>query len=220
MSKSGKKIKCIALTRKGRQCPNDALDGTNYCHINSHNPKKFIKKGNKLKWYEIIGLFVKKIFTSLWSVIVIISVMLAFYIFYPKVSVAPSSSLNLQNALMTPFIISNEGNMTIKEVTYLFEPYNVGADRGRGFVNGDSKRGGVKMTTNDIVPTLEPGEKKTMIFPPQIKFAFTIASVDMAIHVRFRLPFLPFIQWERVFRFITARDVNGVLNWYPMPRSQ
>lgn len=139
-------------------------------------------------------------------------------LFYPKISVYASSSLDPQSALLTPFVISNDGNIPINDVQY-----RLGVQEIR-FTNGQKMIGQPNFTSSfsgpgNSVAKISPDEKFTILSPLQFNPSGIVAFADIAVIIDFNPAFLPF-KMHKVFRFITSTGADGKLYWYAQPVSK
>jgi hypothetical protein len=70
---------------------------------------------------------------------------------------------------------------------------------------------------NNVVPVLRVNEKYTVIFPHSFQIGSNVTSADIALVVRFALPWLPFVPREKMFRYVAYGDAEGKFNWAPQP---
>ena len=138
--------------------------------------------------------------------------------YLPNISVSPSTTLNPQNVLLTPFIITNNTNMSIVDVKYSNSIRSLKTENGMTIDGGNEFKSRIT-DSSKLIPQIKAHEQDTMIFPTQFK-TDPPSFVDMAIVVNFKLKFIPFKSWERLFRFVTAKDVEGKLHWYPLALSK
>lgn len=149
----------------------------------------------------------------LWEIFAGIAVIVGFIaIFYPRISVSPASSLDPQSTSLPPFIISNEGNITLNKVEGMTAIKSIELASGMKLVGPDSFTGGVILDKNRA-PVMKPGEKLTVFSP----FEFgnnPVSFADIAISVSYELPIVH-VKMEKVFRFTTEKG-----NWFPQPVSK
>jgi hypothetical protein len=170
------------------------------------------KKGARKKiWKTILGI--PAIFGFLAAIFGVV------VYFNPRISVSPSFSVNPRNALLTTFVISNDGYTSIKNVKFAISIKDIKTSDGL-HINGDPTFKGRLTEANNIVPVLRANEKYTVRFPSQFDIGSNVTSADIALVVRFTLPCLPFVPWEKMFRYIPYKDVEGKFNWAPQPLSK
>lgn len=161
----------------------------------------------------------KNLSKRVWQIFGGIALVVGFVaIFYPRISVSPSSSLDPQSPLLTPFVISNDGNIDLTDIKYMLGMRNI------KFVDGREFTGETNFTSrftgpNNTIAKLSVGEKSTILSPLQFNPGGAVDFADVAIVVGFKPSFLP-IKMEKVFRFITSKGNNGKLNWYAQPLSK
>ena len=143
-------------------------------------------------------------------------------IFYPRISVSPASSLDPKSALLTPFVISNEGNIPLTNIVICLGLNKIKTQTKHGHIEHVSYDGPFSALFCDpetAVSVLLPSEKYTVLSPLQFNPNGSVAFADIAIIVNFNPAFFP-IKMKKVFRFITTTGADGKLYWYAQPLSK
>lgn len=156
-----------------------------------------------------------------WSAIGIVAVGFGIYVGYvqlsPRISVSASAALNPSDPFSTPFVISNDGYLPIRDVEFLCRLTDVNA-RPPGInlsfenisVQGpDQFLGDKNQQTRDIAAGGHATTKCNLspLFP-----VMPIENADISITVIFRPAFFR-SQKAKYFRFVTARGSDGQLRW-------
>jgi hypothetical protein len=174
--------------------------------------KQFARKLKLSRWFRIpASLF--------WKFVVVLSVIVgliaALLTFLPRLSMSSSESLDPSTPFSTPFVVSNDGLLSINDVTcYCLIRRVVIADRGDITVSNN-----IVYSDSLPVPNLAPGEKTTVSCPPLLPSEPRITRADMDIVLRFRPYGLPWYR-EKAFRFTTEIASDKRLHWYPRSGSQ
>lgn len=150
---------------------------------------------------------------------IFVSIVTIIWFFSPKISASPSFFINPKNALSMQFVISNNGNTSIKNVKFLVSIRNIKTSDGLNII-GDPNFKSRLTEANNIVPALNDGESYTVQFPPQFMIGNNLDSADIALVVHFTIPFLPSRPFERIFRYNACKDTEGKFHWSPQPLSK
>lgn len=161
----------------------------------------FIKGWKLLVWLGVIG-----------------GVVTFALVFYPRVSTSTAETLDAQQPLLTPFIISNDGMISLKKIQFFIGLGSITTSSGF-HVQGSPDFSSLLTVTNNTIPILKAGEKYTVLFPVNFKVG-DVNYANIAVIIRFKHPFLPWRIWQYTFRFTTVRSANGRLQWYPQSLSQ
>jgi hypothetical protein len=136
----------------------------------------------------------------------------------PKIAISPFASVSPDDTFATPFLIKNEGYLSLQAIQYYCALYD--------FKFKDSAikrwaRKNVLFSTKPklATPKLKPNESTTILCDFRA-FSHAGGSVgpmndgDMAIVASFRPSFL---FWRREYRqrFTTMKSANGILYWHP-----
>jgi hypothetical protein len=138
--------------------------------------------------------------------------------FLPRISVSPSDPVDPANPFSSSFTITNANIVPLREVTALLGIGQIATEPAQNRPN--------------FVPTftsrLTMPNWKDHVLSMDEKFTITLADAfglppgvrlsggDIAIVITYKPWFLPFRR-EKVFRFITHRQSNGILYWYSQP---
>lgn len=179
------------------------------------NPKSTIQSRN---WRFIEPI--RKTPKLAWKIVVFISVIFGIYatwvqVFSSRLSVSVENALDPKNIFSTPFIISNDGYVSL---------YDVQIELGVGEMNSKNDRSLNKEPTfnsklrfpNSTAKELMPTEKLTYKVPINSK---SIKIADVAISISYR-PEWGIWRKEDRFRFQTSRASDGQLYWMPNPLSK
>jgi len=175
--------------------------------IEKQNPKSALSNLN------FIWALIKRTSLFVWAVIVAITVIVGLVgvvELYPRVSVSSNESLDPSTPFSSPFIVSNEGLLSIYDVEFQCDIKNVEA-------TNNIKLGGFStMRPVKVIPIINPAGKETTqcarnsFAPASGKFE----NADISIVVNFRLFWIP-LSLTRKFRFVTEKDKSGQLHWFP-----
>jgi hypothetical protein len=173
---------------------------------NKKQPKPALRQSSSLKW-----------FVRFWKTICIVSVVLGLIVsllsLIPNISVSTSQSLDPNDPLATPFIITNHGLLPIHsiEIRCLFNKVAT--------VDNVQVMGIELGYVKPPLPILYKYEQKTFWCPKGIKFRTPINFGDISIIVSYRPDWL---MWRQIklHRFETVRNKSGILFWYSKPLSE
>ena len=142
--------------------------------------------------------------------------------FIPKITVSPANSLDNSNPFLTPFTISNDGYLSIYDVQFMCavkEIKGINMKTKIPLVISGAENFKSKMHSKfHVAEVIAPNEKYTQVMPlPNFFLHYQIKHADIAILVSFRpIKWFP-LKKEKNYRFITAQNINGHLQWYPQP---
>jgi hypothetical protein len=146
--------------------------------------------------------------------------------FVPRLSVSPQTPLVSSNAFTAPFLVSNDGFITLYKVTAAC------AAKGVLYVDPDQPNkklmlewaGGDEHETGGMLSPEDAPE-----IPPTGKVAFHCALTDLPMPaewvcsahilliIKYHAPMLPFIDRYRRQRFELVRDSTGQIRWLEEP---
>ncbi len=163
--------------------------------------------------------FWKVLYKIIGSIIYIAAAVGTFYgivaLIYPAISISQSSLLNPIDPFSSFFIVSNDGNLNIKSITFDCVIHNLTSPK-LNVVGSDFQDHKYDL---DI---LKPGEKTSIKCPlgSFIKLEDTpnYNNVDIILAIRFKVGFLPWYQ-NRLYRFVIEQGSDNTLHWYPQPNS-
>ena len=149
-----------------------------------------------------------------WKIFVVVATIAGFIgfimIFHPSISVSPAPSLDTENPLLTPFIVSNDNDyLSIYNVQYRVNFQGEAAPpKGRGAFS-------LALDNSDhIISRIGPKEPFTISLPVQYSQGAIVEFADISILVEFEaFKYIP-IKQSRTFHFNTAKKSDGSLNWY------
>lgn len=134
----------------------------------------------------------------------------------PHVTVTQNQALDPSRPLTTPFVITNEGPLAIRDVNFFCTPYNIQTRSGGGLGSTN-----VGFTQSSLWPGLmQPGEQGTIECLTGVEIGSKqdpIVLGEVGITVTFKAWYVPFKTFERKSRFVTQSDPEGRLYWYPQP---
>jgi hypothetical protein len=159
-----------------------------------------------------------------YAIVPVIATLMALYWgLTPSISVRPNTMLeNGGNAILTPFTVYNNGRFPIYNVKISCAPKYIRGSDGLRFYNfsSDGKDYGAIFTySNVFVKKVAAGGEYAQYIPLAnwAKSGFNPTEGDMAIIVSFRIiKFAPF-EFNRKFRFISAKSKDGSLVWIEEP---
>jgi hypothetical protein len=139
----------------------------------------------------------------------------------PRISVSPSASLNPSDPFSTPFEVSNDGYLSIRDVQFLCRLTDVQAQppginlsfENIGVMGPDQFLGDKSQNIRDIGPGRQATTKCNLspIFP-----VMPIDRADISITVSYKPDYLWSPRSED-FRFVTVRSSDGQLRWVRQP---
>lgn len=149
---------------------------------------------------------------ALW-VLGIFGTFLGIYAFWvPRLSIATQSSLDPNNPLATPFVVSNNGYLPVFNVDFICGIGHL------DFANG-SRFEEFGMTTTEMhEDRIGTDEQATVRCDWMVKGS-PITDGDISIIVKFE-PFMFPKQRDKSFRFVSVRNSSGNLQWIPKPLSK
>jgi hypothetical protein len=126
-----------------------------------------------------------------------------------RVSVAPSAAINPHDTFSTPFVVTNEGVLSVKDVQFSCH-YNKILDAG-----GNNWTTIIQDNTRNI-PEVSPSHAAT-VQCSSITSNKPFTYAEMSIIVSFRPSLWPWRKAPETFRFIFRRSVDGAIHWLPQP---
>ena len=131
------------------------------------------------------------------------------YDFSPKISVSPYQLLDGSDPFSAPFIIANEGYLTLQNVSAICSLEDI------QFQNKTQFNDFGVLGRTDVAAIISPGEKMTVKCRLTETFSVPskLATADILIVVKYSS------LWERTrsFRFVTAKGADGSWHWLPQP---
>lgn len=134
--------------------------------------------------------------------------------FLPRISVEPSPPMQAGDLLTAPFVISNDGILTLHNVSFYVYLHHIEDAMGRPVIT-NNKRG--MEPIGYLIPALSPGEKSTTGLPHP--FAEPTISGDIDFVVTYHPAWLPWEQ-KKAFRFGGSRESDGTLIWRHLASSK
>lgn len=191
--------------------------------------KKFKKKhGSKQKTLEKSKSNTsdsrKSIGSKLWLIVQIIMGVLSLWgiilttwvIFYPRVSVCPGDALDSSNPANTPFIIKNQGYVSIHNVVSS-SPMNIITYPGGTVAKAEVPFDNSFSNPQQVAKVIAPEKQFTILLPFIYMENNKIEESDIAIKLTFNpIKWLPW-QYETIHRFVSVKDKDGQWKWYPQP---
>jgi hypothetical protein len=154
----------------------------------------------------------RKFAATIWYVLVSVATLLSlggYYTFVPRLSVSASSALNPSDPFSTPFILSNDGNLSIYAIKYSCELNLIETDTDIVFKNSRISNFTSQRTE------LEPSGKDTFSCPFSSVVGFSgprVAIADVTLAVSFQTYFN--YPSKRTFRFVTETASDKKLYWF------
>jgi hypothetical protein len=167
----------------------------------------------KVKFLGIIKRF--------WSIIPIIAVLISLYLaLNPSISVAPNTMIkNDDNAILTPFTVSNNGHFSIYNVKCSCAPKYILSSNYVNIASLNGDYSSVFTASNMIAKKIVAGGEYTEYMPLSVlaNSGLNPTKADIAIMVSFRI--IKFVPWEfkRKYRFITTKAKNESVVWIQQP---
>jgi hypothetical protein len=143
----------------------------------------------------------------------------------PNLSVVPSTVLDVKRPLATQFSVTNNGLVSLTDVTFSFALGSMTKANGARVDTYDPATGKTSTVLSERAPVFQSAENmRGRTIEPQrtetINNDFTfisdipIAYADIGIFVRYRVSFLPWAH-KRLYRFETQKLADGTLVWAP-----
>jgi hypothetical protein len=134
-----------------------------------------------------------------------------------RISVSSSEALNPSDPFSTPFVISNDGYLPIKETLFSCGFRNVSYTA----VDIDFSKGVESQYAAPPIPTIGGGEKTTAwcFNPTETGMFGDIEQAEVDIVIRYRPAWLPWGQEKRA-RFLAVSGKDGKLYWLPKALSE
>lgn len=154
-----------------------------------------------------------------WALFLVVGALLGFvtaiYAFLPRISVVPAMTLNSKNPLTTPFTVRNDSLLPIHNVLWSTKINKLESKKQNVVL-----RGGIffQLIVGPPIKVMRPGETTSAFLFCPIGLP-PLSSCDVALEIKYRPSFLPWIKTE-YFRFTTAADANGELHWCPTAESE
>jgi hypothetical protein len=161
--------------------------------------------------------FAKRLFSStLFWMITLMTIISFCYLIYPRISVRCGETLNPYDPFQTPFVLSNDGNLPLKDITYslILEKVNLAPP--------DEKVKGPKLNFNDstlksgafTIPSI--GANKTSVI--SLKKAFKmppnyVRSATIKIALSYKSSIIPHTFNDSI-RFKVDTKTNGEYVWF------
>lgn len=153
---------------------------------------------------------------TIMTLLAILGVFLSIWVtFNPRVFVHPTVALDSNNPATTPFIVQNQGYISIYDVKhsgsmrYITYPNDVIAIAEVPYDNNFS--------TKHIANIIAPGEQYTVFLPFYYMKNNKIEESDIAIELSFKpIKWWPW-PWKTKHRFISAQGKDGQWHWLPQP---
>jgi hypothetical protein len=132
----------------------------------------------------------------------------------PKPTMSLESPLDPDDALSTPFVLSNDGLLSLEDVKV--------AVIMKGFEDSRHNTVSIGATDWSVLPMsheLKPGDKKTIPAPFNrlIKTSDPVIAGEFAVVISFKPECVPFWQTYRGFRFAVARQSDGRSRFQQQP---
>jgi len=154
-----------------------------------------------------------------WPLFVVFSVVIGTFVSFlsllPDISIIPNTSVDSQDPLQTPFVITNEGLLPIHDVEIKWGM----KDKMGSSTQGTIKISGMMWRAEPPIPILYRRESKTYFPSGIIEFKFPVDIGDIFISVSFRPDFILWKQ-KKNYRFSLVKDKAGKTRWYPKPMSE
>lgn len=146
------------------------------------------------------------------AVALALGVLSAILSFLPRLSVSPLAAMHEPNPFSTLFAVSNDGPVALNDVECSCKIANLQTTRPDIFIAGNE-------VADPVVKVLEPNEKTTTRCKPLSVGApgmFVVPQgADVLIIVSYGPSFVPW-RMSKNFRFMSAYDSNGKIQWFPM----
>ena len=137
-----------------------------------------------------------------------------FFEFSPKIVVEPGQPLASSDAFSAPFIIANDGYLSLEKVS-------ARCMLGRPEFEGHMEFQHINISSgSDVAPDISPGEKLTVRC--RLREAVRVGALlkaDIGIIVTYKTLLWPF-ERARAFRFESAPVSDGSWRWLPQPLSK
>jgi hypothetical protein len=136
-----------------------------------------------------------------------------YHFFDPRMSISAATALNPSDPFSVPFVLSNDGNVSIHCVSYIWIFNSVESEKGTIFDHVEIR------DSRYIRARLYPSEKDTFrcLFArnfASLRLYLPIKYADMILRVLYR-PSFRFSQQSKYFRFVMQRSTDNQLYWFP-----
>jgi hypothetical protein len=166
-------------------------------------------------FWKVICMLWKWIFVYGFALLGVVAV---FYDFSPKISVSPYQLIDSHDAFSAPFVITNEGYLSIRQVTAQCH-----VKQAQFELEIHAKNVQISSSLYDIAERMLPAEKLTVKcrLREAIQALTThqlpgLIMADILIEIEYQ-PWLWYTKAQREFRFISARNFDGSWQWLPQP---
>lgn len=153
----------------------------------------------------------KRILTS-WNIVTSVALILGLWIsvawFVPDLSAEPSALVDVSDPFSSPFIIKNEGNISLRDVNASCHVERIVYERNNQLTNGDQ--------SNYMAPVrLLSSKEPTTVYCKNNMFKLDnpMLSADATLHITYSSSIAPWFMQTKAFRFTTIRQADGNLHW-------
>lgn len=199
---------CEARTRKGLQCKKDAIKGSKFCHISSHQ-----KQGAGAQGKSIFQLLMKGLGTIITVTATILGIAATVITFSSSIEITTDSKIDFEDDFSTPFSIKNISLLPIYDLSiscFLNEvKVIVERERYRNYEHIFAVQPPVKKMKVQESHSL-PCRLPTQSEPGTVE----ILSADIQVLLEYKNFFK--IPETHDSRFCGFKDSNGKLRWIPL----
>ena len=168
-------------------------------------------KPKRSRFHTVLRWTIKWVGGTILWVSALLGIVSGWVALVPHVSVTQTQPLNLTDPFSTPFTVSNDGPLAIRDVQFECYSFSVRTQ----YSEVGPKLGFVPMDV--YYARMKPGERATV----PCRFPFTmqdpLQSADIALIVTFKIDFLPLFYTHSEFRFQALRAGDKNLYWFPQP---
>ena len=130
------------------------------------------------------------------------------FLVYPRLSVYPSDPLDAHNPFKTPFIIKNDGYLSIQDISYSLSPEHFQ-------INGVSITGPdtfLESTFNQQIDSLKPNNTTIISIDSFVVLPDTVDVARLSLNINYRPYLIPFKMMTRR-KFTATRKNTGEYVW-------
>lgn len=134
----------------------------------------------------------------------------------PRIFVHPGAALDPNNPANTPFVVDNQGYLSIHDVNFICSmkditfPGKIRAIAQVPYHNSFS-------TPQQVAKVIAPGEQYTILLPFIFMEHNKIEESDIAVELTFKpIKWLPW-RCKTKHRFVSAHSKDGQWHWFPQP---
>src|SRR5579863_2356719 len=138
---------------------------------------------------------------------------------FSKVSVSSSGTLDPYHPFASPFVVSNEGTLPIKDLRFFCDVHKIVSE------GADLKTSRVLLASpSPLSSMLRVGESTTMACPPLFQMGSprsetmlgAITYADISVVIYYKSYFFPWLEEDKSQRFKAIKMPDGTFSWLPV----